>query len=292
MTPETTPLEVQRLRDRLSVKAVWWPVYFEPMPGSGERLTALVAAVDSSGRHQVRVTLRDSVLRALYGGKAEGVIQIVRIAADSLSRHLESSSDARQWLSPLTGFFVGEQDHARSDGLDGVIRQATRMCASFGVIQAVSQTESDSELAGLQWRDAVKAQLAGNTPELVAFFDKKVALRDEKMSVRIGFMNDRYAAQFGVLRHSATRVQRDVMNLKGRIIDLAQLQGDLFAYAENREIIIGYADARKFGLSAKDTLRIRSKISFITAQADAVNISVRATPDPEEAAEWVRKRAA
>lgn len=285
------PTQLQALSDQLTVTANWWAVYFEPMAGSGERLTAFVVAADAHGKSLVSRTLGDGVLRALYGGKALGVMAMLELVEDSIKAHAKDHHGALSWEPPMSGFHLGPLRKLRSSSLQAALKSAVQFCASLGTVAMLDQSTLDAEMAANVWRDQVRERVLSQNILVRGRFDHKVELVNNH-AVRIGFVADNYAAQFGVLRSSATRISNDILRLKGRLVDLAQLRGDLFRAISERELLIGHPNLQQLGFGTKLQLRVSQKVSLITQEADAFDIRVRATDNAEEAAAWITQKAA
>jgi hypothetical protein len=99
-------------------------IFWEPVIGSGERITAAVALRDGAGEVRVINLLSPEVLSLLYRGQGVNASGLLGMMADSLKRHLRKTSDLSDWRAPISGFtaqpmrdFVG---HSAEDILDQV----------------------------------------------------------------------------------------------------------------------------------------------------------------------------
>ena len=285
----TVPSQIPKL-PVFELQAQWWPIYFEPLAGSGERFTAMIAVQPStSTAPEIRTTLRMDVLKALYGGKAVGVVGVLELVQQSLGAHLKANATLANWSAPMTGFSVGAARWSRGNSVGEMLDQAVMMGASLGTIESVTSADTDSELVSEAWtreiRQAVPLPLLEN-------FNRKVSLGATGWQIRLGFLSSTYAAQFGVLRPQRNRVSHDQLVLKARMMDLAQLKGDLFPYADNREIIVGHPNFDDRSLSGTQRYRLRNRLGFLEKEADAVGIRLRHTHSSQEAAQWIAAKQA
>src|SRR3954453_13254479 len=92
-----------------SYRASWAPVFFEPITGSGERITVAIVVSDAAG-HEVKRTVRDEVLKALFGSKRAHLSQMI----DFVLSALRSQSGVSNPTIPMTGFSLGRWQEASS----------------------------------------------------------------------------------------------------------------------------------------------------------------------------------
>lgn len=290
-TPHLQNLEQITALPAFKLRAQWWPIYFEPLAGSGERITAFVALqLNDDSAPEIRNTLRADVLRNIYGRKSSGIQVLFEIVQESLRDHLRTHANPTGWTMPTTGFSIGSMRWAHGNTKSELLDQAVMMCASLGTVDAITSNEADSELVSEKWMAEIRLALPSPWTKS---FNRKVNLSGESgWNVHIGFMTDRYAAQFGVLRPQTNRFSQDQLILKARMMDLAQLRGDLFAYTENREVIVGRPSFSDQSLSTSQRHRLESRLGFLEKEADAVNIRLLHTDSPKEAAAWITTKLA
>jgi hypothetical protein len=99
-------------------------IFWEPVSGSGERITAAVALRDGSGEARVISLLSPEILSLLYRGQGVNAAGLLAMVTDSLKSHLRKTSNLSDWIPPVSGFsaqplhdFVG---HSAEDILDQV----------------------------------------------------------------------------------------------------------------------------------------------------------------------------
>lgn len=79
-------------------------VYWEPVSGSGERITAAVALRDGSGEVRVISLLSPEVLSVLYRGQGANAASLLAMVTDSLKSHLRKTCNLADWIPPVSGF--------------------------------------------------------------------------------------------------------------------------------------------------------------------------------------------
>lgn len=114
-------------------QGTWWPVYWTPIAGSGERITAFVVAVGGDGQWCVREAIREAALAGMLGDQAPGVRRMHKLVLASIEAHLTSGGDFIQWKSPLTGFSRGSTRPTLADNIRQIAAQGIRYEAPFAV---------------------------------------------------------------------------------------------------------------------------------------------------------------
>ena len=92
-------------------KGRWCPVYWTPIVGASEQLTAFIASRGEDGQTCLRQTIRDEILVAVFGEqRANGLRSMLSFVEDSLACWLstdQSLGEESAWLPPLSGFRAG-----------------------------------------------------------------------------------------------------------------------------------------------------------------------------------------
>ena len=119
------------------------PIYWEPMMGSGERVTAIIGAVGGDGEVEAIPVIKPSVLGIMFPGQKRNARNMLTWVASSLKRHLMSRKGFRSWECPITGFSVGKPLSSIGDNLADTINQAKMLYCSLSA--AASSDSSDEE---------------------------------------------------------------------------------------------------------------------------------------------------
>lgn len=184
------------------LSAQWFPVYLDPMPGSGERITIAVAAWHA-GEHVVVRTLSPQVARCMYGSDSAAVLGVVDLVCDSLRAHLESGADAAHWLPPIRdAVFLGTLSTGYADTLAQVADAARALTSSLRdpALELANAPAIDADDdAGDEWERQIREETVRQRATFAPRFLQKVALREGAPPTRFGYLGDRLAAQFGRL---------------------------------------------------------------------------------------------
>lgn len=214
-------LDVQKVP---SYRASWAPVFFEPITGSGERITVAVVVSDAAGG-EVKRTVRDDVLKALYGSKQAHLSQMI----DFVLAALLSQIGHRNPTIPLTGFSLGSWQEASSRaGRYGVLRQAVYRSSSMASLDDLDAQEDETaaQEGARQWQVQIRQSVIERRPELANSFNREVQLISNGMPPRIGFLFESRGANFATLR--PTGLSTSVGTVRGKLYELVMVKREGF----------------------------------------------------------------
>lgn len=113
----------------------WYPVYWTPIAGSGERLTVFVLARGENGEVCLRRAIRDDVLIAAFGKpKVDSLRHMFDYVERTLTGWLGSIEDSRlegKSVPPATGFELGAKRKGRAHNIRQIAAQGICMEAAF-----------------------------------------------------------------------------------------------------------------------------------------------------------------
>lgn len=139
-------------------------VYWEPVLGSGERITAAVAVSGANGEHRVFNLLSPEVLSILYRSQGDNAMGLVGLITDSLKSHMKrAAGDLRDWVPPLSGFFAAPpKQYVGKDAAD-VLDQVAGLHSSLYKVKAPAKparlpSHSDDDIQR-RVRDAVRQRI-------------------------------------------------------------------------------------------------------------------------------------
>lgn len=113
----------------------WYPVYWTPIPGSGERITVLIVAKGDDGQVCMRSTISEAVLEVAFGiPKAAALRQMFDYLEKMLPDWLaswESGGSQAAGAVPITGFTLGPGRSSYADDLQQLAAQGICLDAAF-----------------------------------------------------------------------------------------------------------------------------------------------------------------
>lgn len=135
-------------------------VYWEPVRGSGERITAAVAMRDGAGDVRVISLLSPEVLSVLYRGQGSNAASLLAMVTDSLKTHLRKNETLDGWDVPVTGFFYeplrGFSGHSTEDILDQVAGLHSSLYKARAPLKPERHPTHKDETIRKQVREAAK----------------------------------------------------------------------------------------------------------------------------------------
>jgi hypothetical protein len=197
---------------------------FEPITGSGERITVAIVVSDGAGR-EVKRTVRDEVLKALYGSRRAHLSQMIDFVLAALRSQI---GDAPPSI-PLTGFSLGSWQEASSRAERyGVLRQAVyRSCSMASLDDLDAQEDEGAVQEGTkQWQAQVRQSVIERRPELANSFNCDVQLISNGLPPRIGFLHEGRGANFATLRPNG--LSASVGTVRGKLYELVMVKREGF----------------------------------------------------------------
>ncbi|QZY62856.1 hypothetical protein K7H99_11300 [Providencia rettgeri] len=218
---------LSKSKQHASYRAAWVPVYFEPMMGSGEKFTIVIAAIGSDGVVRVCSTIRPHVIKAMYGNKYAQFNSLIKIIIDSLDAHLKGKGSFLDWKSPISGARIGEVSESQSSDMTGILRQAIQLTASLSSLDFFSEESEDQYSSEFTWANQVKDGVIKLRPNYSPYFNREFKVAGEARATKIFFLSDRSAINTD--RIIPGQIAPHLDRNKARIFDLLSVRDmDIF----------------------------------------------------------------
>lgn len=181
-------------------QARWAPILLEPVVGTGERVTVAIL-VDQGDGLKVFPALRPAFIQAAFGNSAEDFRSLMSILSQSIEQGMFSESSIADWERPFDGVVLGEFSSAAGSSTQDIVDSAITLSSSFhwsgrnGSRRQKGTDHHKSRLLECEIRDSVIKL----RPDSRRFFGRSIANSADRNDRRVGFFDDFYAAQFGVL---------------------------------------------------------------------------------------------
>lgn len=276
-------------------RARWAPVYLEPITGSGERITAAVAAIDEQGAWDVRSAIHERALRCFFGGRAEALAGIVAACVDNLSEHLERTHEIESWPAPLAGLALGPVSQTYANDMESVLRMALNDTAFLSGLPPVDMDETATveEVPSPDLLSSeVKSIVTDLRPELRNFFKRKLTIGNRKFGKVYDYLGNRLVGQFGRMTLGRGLAQ-NVRSAKVKLWDLDSLRTaaetpNLFETDHPRyELML--IRPRHLGERTEDRDRFEEAIESLVAEGDRHELRVREVFSANDAAREIIK---
>lgn len=109
-------------------------VYFEPMIGSGERITVLLALICEDSQLLVEYAIRPDRMEAIFGRQAAAVQDMIRWTGESIADSIERGHTLPFCKFPLDGFTMGDVYKICYDTPLDAFRQMKQMRSGFSCL--------------------------------------------------------------------------------------------------------------------------------------------------------------
>ncbi|HBC8967464.1 TPA: hypothetical protein KE741_000731 [Raoultella ornithinolytica] len=212
-----------------SFRATWAPVYLEPMMGSGEKFTVVIAAFSDDGTIRVCNAIRPHVVKAMYGSKHNQFNSIIDMLIASLENHLKLKNSFSGWISPIVAAKLGDVFQAQSSDMTGVLRQAVQLTASLSSLDFFSsEDESDDKYSSENtWANQLKTRIISDQPSFEQYFHREFKVDGQSRAAKIFFLSKSIAINTD--RLIPTNLSNHLDRNKARILDLLSVKDhDLF----------------------------------------------------------------
>ncbi|MCW0353985.1 hypothetical protein IAQ00_09865 [Pantoea ananatis] len=210
-------------------KATWAPVYFEPMMGSGEKFTVIIAACSDDGSVRVCSAIRPHVVKAMYGNKHNQFNSIIDFLIESLENHLRTHKSFSGWVPPLVSARLGNVSTAQSSDMTGVLRQAIQLTASLSSLDFFSsEDENDDKYSSENtWSSQLRARIIDEQPSFEQYFHREFKVDGQARAAKIFYLSKNIAINTD--RLIPTNLSNHLDRNKARILDLLSVKDhDLF----------------------------------------------------------------
>ena len=145
-------------------------IYWEPIAGSGERITVAVATVDDKQNARVVSLLSPEVLSVLYQGQASNAAALIGMTAESLRAHLSRGLPMEQWQPAVSGFTASPLRAYTGTGYIDIVDQIAGLHSSLYKAKApqrpVRQESRSDKLIRAQVRDAARQMVGLRADEI------------------------------------------------------------------------------------------------------------------------------
>ncbi|CDU15770.1 hypothetical protein [Vibrio coralliirubri] len=275
-------------------KANWCAVQLEPIIGSGERITIAICAIGEDNDFRVVSTLSDDVLSYLYGSQNANMKSLINMTTDTLTRHLNCLKPIVEWRSPIDGVTLGPIQIAVDIDLVGVIEQAVRFSSSLSNLlsEGISSTpENRPKRTNNKFSTSIQREIEQLKPSLIPSFNQRVRVAGSETLTSIGFLNEKYATNFGLL--VPNNLSSSLTNIKARIFDIEALKkSDLLFKPDKYEVIIGAPSFTDVTLSDAMIHKLKNSFEMIEEIADKEEIRIFKVDDANKAAQHIVAQAA
>lgn len=266
-----------------------FPIFMEPIAGSGERICVALAALSPEGRHQVVRTLKAKTARCMMGDAGQYFIEMVDLVTQSLNIHLAQGKALNEWAPPLGGVFPGQLEEAYTHDLPMMLRTLARNNAFLADPNDFGSDEGDDEATASRWLHQVKDALEQRRPDLVKNFSRNLKIVGNGRNTLFDYAGDLYCAQLHRLVPNAS-LSTQTRLAKSKLFDLETLRTvgheGLFQF-KTFEMIVYHPQLGDEDYNQQDIDRVREAFGELEEAGDKHQLRVIHFHSPEPAAERI-----
>ena len=225
--------------EQKSPGAAWAPVLFEPIPGSEERLTIAVAAVNAEGDYRCRATINPKAAKTVFQGASGFVKDVVSVTIDSCEAFLGSNGNLNAWEPPLDGVYLGKVQNVDISSLDELISFAAPFASFLYTESLDNQARRSVNEGARKWDAQVKSIILSANTKLEHNFNVRVYLGNHDMPAFFTFLSPSFAANLTSL--TPGNIKRQLEDARAKLWSL-HLLADAPNYLfkpEVRELLAG-----------------------------------------------------
>lgn len=276
-----------------SITGKWASVYLEPMLGSGERFTIIVAAISTSGEVLVRPAIRKEVIEVMYGFKSTAVQTMIDVVCDSLKSHLDKNKNFDGWIPPVTGVTIGNQRIAASASSTGILRQAISLSSSLSSLTLDEETlpAQKRKKERDRWATQLMQTVLHIDPKREIYFNKGFTFSDGHRPAKIFYLSDYAAINTGKLLPA--NLNQLVIENKAKISDLSMVKKhyDFFPRV-NHELLVFRPPDDDPRYSDKNIASIHSAYLALKDLAETYGVNISPVYSVEQASKKILDTAA
>ena len=262
----------------------WRALYWEPVPGTGERLMVGVVHAYAGEFRSVR-TIRDDVLDCLFGKAAPGLRRLIDHALSLYQAAGAAVRSVDPLDGPISGVFAGPVRVTEASSAAELLQTACLLYSSLGNLDKLDDAEeSDApqqDEVNRRFGSEVKMEVVKTRPDLAAGFGRGGTLIDGGQKVKFGYFSPSAVLHFTVLH--PVRQSASVRDARARIFELHKARE--VAQIERAALIAAVPrnDDATLGSRQREVLLANRK--EIEAEADSMNLRWYAVTTATEGAE-------
>lgn len=272
----------------VQANAAYSVLVWEPVPGSGERLS-VGALLKYGSAVFARPLIREDVLRCMYGTAGEGAFQMILATLKAVEGVAKQFGFlAARDAVPLASFSLMEARETWADSEYDLLRQIVLMHFSLSVLAdepaATSDDTPTSEReVNQQWTTKVKEAIQARRPDLQACFNRELVLVEGSAPVKFPILTPRLAAQFGLLKVNAQSQGMEDARAKMWKLALAREKNADLAVA----MVVGTPPLDDVTLSDRMQARFVANVEDLKREATKYDVDLQTAQSAAEAAAFV-----
>ena len=265
-------------------KITWAPVYFEPLPGSGERITIAVCALGEGSEPQCISSIDPPTISRVFPESKGFMRDAIEMVRESLVSYSRETKGLNGWVPPFEGVELGTLESGTAPDLPEVLSAALQL-SSFLYRQEPQQSKTQSP-RNQNWASSVKSLLIEKDRALKQLIGARVCLANVDVPSEFYFLSPNYAANLITFPRRAFKQSLVEARAKAWSLDQLDQAPSLLFRPERRELLAGMPrDA-----DHKDSSRLQDCIEELKEEALRRRIEVLQFESAEQTADHIIDR--
>jgi hypothetical protein len=226
-----------------TITARFSPVYWEPMVGSNERITVMIAIEPELGKSNlipaVHLVLPPKRLKAMLGiARGNSAFGILNNAAEFMTSRLAAGLALEELDAPFGGFTVGQPRSIRGYSEDQILSGAVQMVSALGDVDDLLEGElGETRLLAttIAFLKSVQAAFSADIKERKNRFFK-VINQGRPDAVTIDYAHKKWLIQFTSLPSTLGQTPYMIREAESKILELITAQQ--FVESETKPVLI------------------------------------------------------
>lgn len=217
--------------ERPPLRARFAPVFWEPLQGSLERITVIIAIEPDVQSTQylspaAHVVLPSKRLRAMFGSaRAESAVGILREVEAFMTKRLATGLSLEEIDAPFAGFIVGDARTVRGFSTDQMISAAVQMVSAMGAPDEIIEdaTAVSGRLTTPTTREflqRVQSAFVGDDKDRRGRFAKSVVDYKTLTDVTVDYAHHKWLVQFASLPATPKQANNMAREAESKLLEL------------------------------------------------------------------------
>ncbi|MCY4263378.1 MAG: hypothetical protein OXE78_00780 [Gammaproteobacteria bacterium] len=270
----------------------WRNLLIEPVSFSGERISLAAILKMDDGALVVPKLVSRKKLRSLFGEKDGSVLSdTLKLCIECAEDYYRKNPIFSNWSPPMQNFYLGDPEHSVALDLEEAVHVAGMHCSSVYSTQhsaEVSAKSQNNASYSRQWELKVKENVSQENMSYQNYFWSRIRLKEGGVMVKVGFVHEKYAAQFEAIS-SSSAIQNTMMRAQAKLwqLDLLRDHNNLFKI-EECELLLGIPHTYD---NSRDSA-IQEFVEELEFEASRRELSVLTVTTPAAAASHIIEKAA
>ncbi len=270
----------------------WRNLLIEPVSFSGERISLAAILKTDDGALAVPRFVARKKLRSLFGEKfGNDISEALEICIECAEEYFQRNPIYSNWRPPIKSFYVREPEHSIASDLEEAVLVAGRQCSSINLAEQLVQRSPESLKTvplSRQWEAEVRKNVTQRNTLFENCFGARISLKEGGVKVKVGFVSEKYAAQFEAIS-SSSAIQNTLVRAQAKLWQLDLLRGDenLFKIQEC-ELLLGMPEPK----NTRSDNAIQEFVEELEFEASRRELRVFTVATPAAAASHVIEKAA